>query len=237
MPLTTKEILQTVAARTGMDRGRAMALHRRVVADRTSSGAERRYLAALLDVPPLVLRAGYEHPERAARPVMQPPGGKPFTLTAADIAWIVGLPSAENVTYADAVQLASLAAQTRIGAADPRSVDPAQRAARRLVESKWAPVKAIHDRHAAEAELAAARCQLPAFPRRAALDALNAAIERETTELSDDEGRNRADVLLDQALRSRAQRWQADLDAASQRVSELAAERAHRATTVAPLTA
>jgi len=81
--------------------------------------------------------------------------------------------------------------------AEPRSGDE------RLVRSILAPVRALHDRCAAEAELARAKASVPITPPREVVPALTAAIGAEVPELAADEATVRANRILSEAEEQR----------------------------------
>jgi hypothetical protein len=131
------------------------------------------------------------HPaEDAARslPVYQP-GVK--ALEAPDLAWLQRLPSPEEMTYADAVQLGRFAI-FKFG--DNSS-------SKRLVQSLWKPVEELYDARVAEAMRT--KTARPLFKIPSPVAAVALAIENEHPYLTPEEARRRAEELVDEALAER----------------------------------
>lgn len=214
--LTVKQILDLIAARpTPITQGRSMSLLRQVQRDRQSTGDERRFVEAFAAQTPPKAEI-YSHPEVAASTALRLPG-QPTGLQPADLAWLQRLPSdPAQVTYADAVQLASFVRDSA-----PRTSD------RRLLDAVWLPVKAVHDLKAAETELANARLPPPTVPSTA-LNALAEAVGREAPQLDDDEAVARASRLLREALDRRSDERDARITKAQARLETVRAERVQR---------
>jgi hypothetical protein len=236
VPLSSKRILDLITSKNAGKAGAAIAMRRQLEQGRApgfQAGAveQRRFLEAFIGSRQID-RAGsnrvarepkksYAHPERAARSVPDHSGrGGPDLKTGlepADLVWIQRLPTdPTKVTYADAVQLASLYNATKPGTPD-----------RRLAESIWRPVKEVHDLKAAEAELELARQPLPDVPS-SALGALTEAVRAETTELTDDEVVARASQMLRTALDGRTAQRDAAIGAAQAQIAALRDAQAQR---------
>jgi len=236
MPLTSKQVLELISSSSRGRAGAAEAMKRQLEAGRAPGvgfgvAEQRRFLGAFIDEArpdrsgsSRVTREpkkSYPHPERAARlaPDTSDRGGPDMKtgLQPADLIWIQRLPvDPTQVTYADAVQLASLYNVTKPGTSD-----------RRLVESVWTPVKRVHDRKAAEAELEVARQPLPSVPS-SALGALTEAVRAETSELTDDEVVARASQLLRTALDGRTAEREAAIAAVESQIAALRDAQAQR---------
>jgi hypothetical protein len=214
--LTSKQILELITARRGGVRGRVEALLRSL--EGGAPGAHRfsdqaKFLRAFRETE-REKRDTYAHPERRAQSVPLDPSRqgdqRTATLAPVDIAWLQRLPAdPAQVTYADAVQLASFA----------RTI-PNRTADRRLLDAVWLPVKEVHDLKAAEVELANARQPLPEVPQ-SAFGALVEAVRAETSELSDDEMLNRASTLLKDTLDKRSAERDERIAAAESQISAL----------------
>jgi hypothetical protein len=152
----------------------------------------------------------YAHPGRgpASRPA-----GPPRSLTAGDLAWLDRLPrDPAQVSDDDATAVARLAREVAPGTSDDR-----------IVQAAWNPVRQLHDARAREHDLGHARnvVTLPTAHLQAALaDAL--ADETERAVLNERARTLHARELLDQALDTRAQAHNADLDAIARTHDQLA---------------
>lgn len=214
--LTVKQILDLIVARpTPLAQGRSMSLLRQVQRDRQSTGEQRRFVEAFAaQSPPKA--AIYSHPEVAASTVFRLPG-QPIGLQPADLAWLQLLPSdPAQVTYADAMHLATLMRDSA-----PRTGD------RRLLDAVWLPVKAVHDLKAAETELTNARLALSTVPSTA-VNTLAEAVSREAPQLDDAEAVTRASRLLREALDGRSAERDARIATAQAKLEAVRAERAKR---------
>lgn len=192
----------TVSPSTGLNRGKALAVRRSAT---TGMGGFEPWatenVVALLDTlaarPVDVPAGGYAHPLDMSTPsgrvlARQRLGQQGGGLSAADVAWIQRLPvEPDEVSFDDAVELAKLAASV-----DTDSPD------RRLVDSVWLPVKRVHDRRRAEADLAAAQRPVPALPAEAA-PAVTDLIRLEVPALSPLESAQRARDQLEEARQAR----------------------------------
>jgi hypothetical protein len=235
--LSSKQVLDLITSKSGGKAGAAMAMKRQLEQGRRAPGFQpgaadqRRFLEAFIgswqaDRPGAIRTArepkkSYAHPERAARHPRDASGrGGPDLKTGlepADIVWLQRLPTdPTKVTYADAVQLASLYNATKPNTSD-----------RRLVESIWRPVKQVHDLKAAEAELELARQPLPDVPS-SALGALTEAVRAETSELTDEEVVARASQMLRTALDGRTAQRDAAIGAAQAQIAALRDAQAQR---------
>lgn len=238
--LTSKQILDLIRPTRGVGAGKgaagaAMALKRHLDSGRGPSFGttdQRRFLEAFItrdepvkpgssQVRRQPVKTPYSHPERAARFVPQGAGASGTDgrtgLEPADIVWMQRLPTdPAQVTYADAVQLASLMQLTKPNTAD-----------RRLAESIWRPVKHVHDLKAAEVELENARRPLPDVPSTA-LGALAEAVRAEVPQLTDDEVVGRASNMLREALDGRTAERDQRIAAAEAQVEAVKAEQASR---------
>lgn len=217
MPLNSKQILELTAARSSSGlRGRLEVLRRQLdqaARDRKPVPPSYRALVtAMLKVaePSTGRPTPYAHPGRgpASRPA-----GPPRSLTAGDLAWLDQLPrDPAQVSDDDAAALARLARQVALGSSDDR-----------IVQAAWTPVRQLHDARAREHDLGHARSvvTLPEAELQAALaDAL--ADETETAPLNERTRSLHARELLDQALDTRAQAHDADLDAIARTHDQLA---------------
>jgi len=136
--------------------------------------------------------AQHGHPAESAPLISRGGQHGPLTLQPVDVAWLQRLPTdPRQIDDADAAQLASLARATA-----PRTGD------RRLVDSIWLPVKALHDVKVAEANLANAKRPLADLPATA-LAVMTEAVRREVSGLTEDEVVARAARLLREALDKR----------------------------------
>lgn len=224
MPLTVQQLVDLAATPPVPGRRGTITHHLRQL-DReegpgrpANSAPVRAFLAALLDEPvPPAAPTGHAHPALGVRATARPPGAEPYTLSAADVVWLQRLPEPDAVTHADAVHLARLAVQVQPGSGDER-----------LLTSIWAPVKARHDRAAAENALAAAQTPLPDMPARLAENALAEALRRETSELTDREIRTRAAELVQTAGQARGSHRETAIAAAENALATIAAAQADR---------
>lgn len=161
----------------------------------------------------------YQHPARAAKS-MGPPD-TPGRLGGADLVWLQRLPSdPAEVTFADAVTLASLA-----GHVETRTAD------RRLLDAVWEPVKLVHDLRQAEADLTAATARVVPRADQSA-DAVNAvadAVLEQTPNLTRGEATGRAAALLSEIAGRLLADRDAAIDAAKERIGRAKAEIAARA--------
>lgn len=213
MPLTTSQILDLAAKPPDAGiAGHCEALSRQLQREqqqRQASGggpigaAQAEFLAAVRGAPtgPIGDSVTYRHPGQAGERVTRMPKPKnsdgslvdvsPFALNAADVAWLSRLPEPVQVTYADAEQLSMLAAQV----VNPSDV--------RLVASLWEPVKAVHDKAAAEHAVQQARRPHAPLPKALAVAALKQALADEVPDLTEKERHHRANRLVDEALARR----------------------------------
>ncbi|GAB6983525.1 hypothetical protein [Nocardioides pyridinolyticus] len=224
MKLTSKDIVGLLEG--GLANGQAM-FHlskRRQPGDLLST----RQRAFLEEVTRTGRKSGQvpEHPESgAAREQYR--RDSDAELSAVELAWLDRLPrDPAQVRFEDAQRLAALAASISPMKA-PQSA--------RLIESAWAPVKALHDRRVAEAELKQAQRPLPRLPDGlvdALLDALieehpgvsREALRVQARELATDVQVRREDAYANALNRARRHvdllsQAQADYDATTREVA------------------
>lgn len=124
----------------------------------------------------------YRHPGSAARH-----GRSAGPLTAAELAWIGRLPDdPTKVTFEDARVLAAMSNTIE------RLKNPADAL---LVDQAWVPVRAGHDRNAAQARLDEVKVAPPSIPS-STLAALAEALAAENSQLTEDEARLRGQTFL-----------------------------------------
>lgn len=222
MYLSPEEIADAITSHAAMRRGRLMFLERQA-SKAPFSSAQVQLLRHLLALPQ-PQRGQYRHPEDDARHRLIPRkfgssagsagrnagGGDGQPLTDSDRAWLSTLPAPESVSYEDAVELARLAASVPVKSGDER-----------LINSKWLPVKARHDRARANADLEAARQPLPDIDRATAEQALRDAIAATTTELDAEEQSHRAARIFSELAEARRGSREQAHNAAVQRVRDL----------------
>ncbi|QCQ93037.1 hypothetical protein E7742_18635 [Rhodococcus sp. SGAir0479] len=164
-------------------------------------------------------RATVRHPrDDAARsaPVYPP---TVTALEAPDLAWLQRLPAPEEISYADAVQLARFA-QFPFGL---------NSSSKRLVDSLWKPVEELYDARVAEA--AKAKTTKPLWKMPNPVAAVAVAVENEHPYLTPEEARRRAEELVDEALTERraiAERRQAEARSAAEKVAKRKRKRTAR---------
>ena len=204
---------------TQMRKGKAMAYYKQAI--RSQSGyslAQRRFLQALIEQDALPPREMYVHPEQKA--TLKPPA--PFGAAArdkldpADLVWLQRLPAdPAQVTFDDAVQLATLVRSVKAGTPD-----------RRLLDSVWKPIKAVHDRRAAETLIRNATRPMPRDPDP--YSALVDTIRDEIPALTEHEALVRASKIHRDAISAREGELQAKVEAAREMIASVDAEVAHR---------
>lgn len=184
MALTVKDIENLLTAAPGSARGGA--LFHKVHRDRYArlTPAQRQFIDEMVEHRAAKPAQVPEHPELAAR--RQPREQR--DLDAAELVWLQRLPHDPSaVSFEDAMHLASLA--TAVKAADsPTSA--------RLIQSVWAPVKALHDERVARAEVERARTAKPHVPATTA-QALSDAISAEHPDLSPEAYRVESDAVAE----------------------------------------
>lgn len=159
------------------------------------------------DVDAAMLRHPAEDAARTA-PVYPP---SVTALEAPDLAWLQRLPQAEEISYADAVQLARFAHF-------PFGMNSSSK---RLVESLWQPVNELYDARVAEA--VKAKTVRPLFKIPSPVAAVAVAIENEHPYLTPEEARGRAEELVDEALAERRainDRRRAEADSSAAKVAD-----------------
>jgi hypothetical protein len=181
--------------------------------------ANQSKLLNAIDAMPRPARTGrYVHPATAAAGVSK----RADPLTAAQIAWLSGLPKdPAQTSHQDATEVFRLLAGSNFD-------DPQQRADKPLLRSIADPLRDFHDELQARADFAAAQAAPTPVPQDA-IGALTDAILAENNQLTPAEAVGRADSTLrefsDRRLRDRQQR----AAAAQRRIDEIAAARAERA--------
>lgn len=208
---------------TGLNRGKVKSLidggRPKRLNDAPYPAAVREFLDSLLksmlaqDVDAAMLR----HPaEDAARSVpVYPPSVT--ALEAPDLAWLQRLPAPEEITHADAVQLARFA----------RFPFGSNSSSKRLVKSLWQPVSELYDARVAEAMRT--KTERPLFKIPSPVAAVTVAIENEHPYLTPQEARGRAEELVDEALAER-RRINEERRAAAQSSADKVAEQKRQRT-------
>lgn len=185
--LTTQQIVDLITSTHGNEQMRGQLAY--YLRQETQQGMHRtdapggqstRHVQFLQDVldalPPRgeqTTRSKHIHPALSPAPFYRKSG----PLETSEIAWLQLLPQdPAAVTFDDAVTLA------RLHDTVPAAQHPLDA---RLVRAHWLPVKTIHDRHEAEADLANAQQSLRSIPA-STLGALADAFARELPELNDD---------------------------------------------------
>ncbi|OQQ29120.1 hypothetical protein A4U94_03650 [Prescottella equi] len=202
---------------TGLNRGKVKSLvdggRPKRLNDAPYPTAVREFLDGFLqsmlaqDVDAATLRHPAEDAARSA-PVYPP---SVTALEAPDLAWLQRLPKAEEISYADAVQLARFA-QFPFGM---------NSSSKRLVESLWQPVNELYDARVAEAMKA--KTVRPLFKIPSPVGAVAVAIENEHPYLTPEEARGRAEELVDEALAERRainDRRRAEADSSAAKVAD-----------------
>lgn len=141
-------------------------------------------------------------------------------LSPIELAWLDRLPrDPAAVTFEDAERLAALSGQIS-AMRNPQSA--------LLIETVWAPVKALHDNRVAQAKLALAKQPLPRFPE-AVYGAMADALESEHPGVPGEA----LGVMARQAIEEVRERQERDhsvaLDRAQRQVDQLAQAQAERA--------
>lgn len=140
-------------------------------------------------------------------------------LSPVELVWLQRLPrDPKEVTFEEAARLASLAASINTLKA-PSSA--------RLVESVWEPVKALHDKRVAEAQLERARQPLPSIPD-GALDAVTELLARDHPGVSEGALQFQAQELMAEFHATRQhdhERAVADSEAAVEAIDQRSSER------------
>lgn len=187
--LTTQDILKLVALDpTALGaKGTLESLRRRT--DRHELAA-RRIIDELRAMPTRERTPGYASPLNRPLPVLPT---APFT--ASDVVWLQRLPAdPAAISDDDVVQLTRL-----VATAEPRSGDA------RLVGSIFEPVRRLHARRRAEAELAALKALSPVQTPQRLSEALAEAVRSEVPQLSHDEAALRASRMINEATTVRDQ--------------------------------
>lgn len=207
MPLTSRQILKLLETpyANGKVLGQIEGMRRSLGNGFSRDGDLLKATAAT--IPPRTTPVVYDNPLREI--------GVPRTdpLSPADIAWLQRLPSnPEEISYADARLLSSMAAGMKRSSSDGR-----------LVWSVYEPVRRLHQGRDAHAQLERVRKATPLTVPAGLQELLVQAILRENPDLSPVEASNRA-AEWTQAARAKAQlERDHDLDVA-QAAADLAAE-------------
>jgi hypothetical protein len=211
MPTNTERLIDLLTSPvTQKTKGVAAAMRR---FNSTLTGRQEAYLKDLEAREPEPRPQQYRHPGHHAH---ADPNGLD-ALSAADLAWLERLPSdPAEVRYDDALRLAELSFTLKARTPDQR-----------LVDSIWEPVKAAHDRRAAEADLAAAQQPLPAVDPEA-IAIVADSIQIETPQLTQTEARTRASRLLAEHQNRRAADREAAIAAAMNRLAAIAEQTVER---------
>ena len=158
----------------------------------------------------------YLHPGQAAGAVA-PGSDKP--LSPADLAWLQRLPrDPAAITWEDARDVAKLAQS--IG----KFTNPSDA---RLVHSIWEPLRVLHDRRLAQAELKAAEQPLPKVPS-SAVGALATALQAELPQHSADEVMTRTERMLNDLLSEREANRAGRISAAKATIAAVDADEQRR---------
>lgn len=210
--LTAQQVAKLFDHSPNMRKGAAMSMKR----FNSPGPRQRELLEAMIEQPGQPPAEQYRHPE--SQPARHAPVDH---LGPADIAWLQRLPAdPEEVTFDDATQVAAFARSIKRGTSD-----------RRLVDAVWTPLKAVHDRRAAEAALANSRQRRPVDPDPTA--ALAEAIAAEHSELNGSEARSRAERLWAELKAAREDRRAADEQRARDAIARLDEEQRARTSVTA----
>lgn len=189
--MSSKQLIDlATAGLAGTNRGRAMSLKRRLSgpAIRLPSAKQRAFVEGLLSQPREDAAGAYNHP---ANGVAHNIDRKKTQLLPSDIAWLDRLPKdPDQVSIDDARTLYGLLKSLPLGRASESD--------RRLVQSHWGPIKALHDKAQAEHNLRLASRPLPEITT-AAVTAVAEAMRNEDPALDEEFSHIQAKRALDAA--------------------------------------
>lgn len=210
MTLTTQELFRLLDGKQ-MTIGRAAGILSRDRHRPSLPAAQRAFVQTVHDTLRERPAPPPPHPEAAAR-TSTTRRDATADLTPVELAWLDRLPrDPSQIRFEDAAELAALAGSIN-KMRTPQSA--------RLVDAVWLPVKAIHDRRAADAQLAQARRPMPSLPPETK-DAVLAALAAQKMEISSEALHAEAAKLIDDFNAARSNAHESNLRTAKERVNEL----------------